>query len=119
MEWASASEIARAVAAGELNAVAVIEAALSRISMLDKKLNAFTDVTADRARSKAKTVGPTREQGKPLGPLAGVPYAVKNLSDIAGLSTRAGSKINRDRVPAARDATLIERLEAAGAVLVG
>ena len=54
-----------------------------------------------------------------LGPLAGVPFAVKNLFDVKGLSTRAGSKINRDLPPAPRDATLIERLEAAGAVLVG
>ena len=56
---------------------------------------------------------------KPLPPLAGVPFAVKNLFDIAGLPTLAGSKINRDAPPAARDATLIERLEAAGAILVG
>ncbi|WP_245333509.1 AtzE family amidohydrolase, partial [Bradyrhizobium guangdongense] len=57
--------------------------------------------------------------GKKVGPLAGVPFAVKNLFDVAGLSTRAGSKINRDLAPAKRDATLIERMEAAGAVLVG
>ena len=54
-----------------------------------------------------------------VGPLAGVPFAVKNLFDVKGLPTRAGSKINRDRAVASRDATLIERLEAAGAVLVG
>ncbi len=60
-----------------------------------------------------------RAAGRPLGPLAGVPFAVKNLFDVAGLPTLAGSKINRERPPAARDATLIERLEAAGAVLVG
>jgi 1-carboxybiuret hydrolase len=119
MEWASASEIARAVAAGERNAVAVTEAVLSRIKTLNKKLNAFTDVTAERARAKAKAVDQAREQGKPLGPLAGVPFAVKNLFDIAGVTTRAGSKINHDHRAAQRDATLIERLEAAGAVLVG
>ena len=54
-----------------------------------------------------------------LGPLAGVPFAVKNLFDVPGLPTLAGSKINRDRRPPARDAPLIARLEAAGAVLVG
>ena len=54
-----------------------------------------------------------------MGPLAGVPFAAKNLFDIAGLPTLAGSKINRDRAPATADATLIERLEAAGAILVG
>ena len=60
-----------------------------------------------------------RAHGRRLGPLAGVPFAVKNLFDVAELATRAGSKINRDRKPAQRDATLIQRLEAAGAVLVG
>ena len=53
------------------------------------------------------------------GPLAGVPFAVKNLIDIAGLPTLAGSKINREHPPASADATLIARLEAAGAILVG
>ena len=57
--------------------------------------------------------------GEKVGPLAGVPFAVKNLFDVKGLATRAGSKINRDLAPSPRDATLIERLEAAGAVLVG
>uniref|UniRef100_UPI00207CCE2F amidase family protein n=1 Tax=Escherichia coli TaxID=562 RepID=UPI00207CCE2F len=55
----------------------------------------------------------------PLGPLAGVPFAVKNLFDIAGLATRAGSRINRDDAPATRDAALITRLKSAGAVLLG
>jgi aspartyl-tRNA(Asn)/glutamyl-tRNA(Gln) amidotransferase subunit A len=119
MEWASASEIARAVANGERSALAVTEAALVRIKQVDRKLNAFTDVTADRARDRARMLDQARNAGQPLGPLAGVPFAVKNLFDINGLSTRAGSKINRRRVPAAMDATLIARLEAAGAVLVG
>ncbi len=57
--------------------------------------------------------------GRAAGPLGGMPFAVKNLFDIAGLPTRAGSLINRDRAPATRDAPLIRRLEAAGAVLVG
>ena len=53
------------------------------------------------------------------GPLAGAPFAVKNLFDVEGLPTRAGSKINRDRPPSKADATVIARLEAAGAVLMG
>src|SRR3954467_12985780 len=119
MDWASASEIARAVANGERNALAVTEAALVRIKSLNPKLNAFTDVLAERARAKARALDQARSQGQPLGTLAGVPFAVKNLFDIKGLSTRAGSKINRSHAPAARDATLIARLETAGAVLVG
>ena len=82
-------------------------------------LNAFTDVTADRARAKAKAIDAAIAAGHSVGPLAGVPFAVKNLFDVQGLATRAGSKINRDLPQATRDATLVERLEAAGAVLVG
>jgi 1-carboxybiuret hydrolase len=115
----SATDIAKAVAGGKTSALAVAEAALARIARHDTILNSFTDVTADRARSKAKAIDAAIAAGKPVGPLAGVPFAVKNLFDVAGLPTRAGSKINRDLPPASRDATLIERLEAAGAVPVG
>src|SRR5438445_5414923 len=117
--YATAAEIAKAVAGGKLSALDAIEAALARIKQHDTVLNSFTDVTADRARAKARAIDADIAAGKTVGPLAGVPFAVKNLFDVAGLSTRAGSKINRDLVSARRDATLIERLEAAGAVLVG
>jgi 1-carboxybiuret hydrolase len=117
--WASAAEIAAAVASGGTTAVAVTEAALARIADRNKALNAFTAVTAERARARAHAIDADRAAGKPLGPLAGVPFGVKNLFDVAGLPTLAGSKINRDRPAATADATLIARLEAAGAVLVG
>src|SRR5262249_35593203 len=116
---ASALDIARAVREGPTTAGAVVEAALARIAALNPVLNAFTDITAERARARAAAIDACRPKGEPLGPLAGVPFAVKNLFDVAGLPTRAGSKINRERPPAARDSPLIERLEAAGAVLVG
>ncbi|MCC8965569.1 AtzE family amidohydrolase [Bradyrhizobium sp. Pear76] len=115
----SAAEIAHAVKNRKLTALAATEAALSRIAAHDKVLNAFTDVTADRARAKAGAIDAAIVAGKSVGPLAGVPFAVKNLFDVQGLATRAGSKINRDLPPSPRDATLIERMEAAGAVLVG
>ena len=73
---------------------------------------------ARRAPGRGRSIWIARSN-KPLGPLAGVPFAVKNLFDVAGLPTLAGSKINRSRAPATRDAALIERLEAAGAILVG
>jgi aspartyl-tRNA(Asn)/glutamyl-tRNA(Gln) amidotransferase subunit A len=121
MNWdfASATEIAAAVSAGRTSARAVVEAALARIAARDRTLNAFTAVVADRALARAAMLDDRRAAGQPLGPLAGVPFAVKNLFDVAGIPTLAGSKINREHPPAARDATLIERLEAAGAVLVG
>ena len=115
----TASEIASAVARGKMSALDATEAALARIKQHDGVLNSFTDVTADRARAKARAVDADIAAGKEVGPLAGVPFAVKNLFDVAGLPTRAGSKINRDLAPSKRDATLIERMEAAGAVLVG
>jgi 1-carboxybiuret hydrolase len=115
----SAADIAQAVQGRRMSALDAIEAALKRIARHDPVLNAFTDVTADRARAKANAIDAATAAGKSVGPLAGVPFAVKNLFDVQGLSTRAGSKINRDLPRARRDATLIERLEAAGAVLVG
>jgi AtzE family amidohydrolase len=119
MEWAQASEIAAAVAADKTSASAVIDAALARIAKYNPRLTAFTAVVKERARKQAAAIDAARKQGRALGALAGVPFAVKNLFDIAGLPTLAGSKINRDRAPAARDATVIARLEAQGAVLVG
>ena len=114
-DWASATEIAAAVSAGRVSATAVVEDALARITERDPVLNSFTDVVADRARARAAAIDASKQKG----PLAGVPFAVKNLFDIEGLATRAGSKINRE-LPAGRarrDAD--QRLEAAGAVLVG
>jgi aspartyl-tRNA(Asn)/glutamyl-tRNA(Gln) amidotransferase subunit A len=118
-EWLSAQEITRAVTARRISAVSVTEATLARIVQHDPVLNSFTDLTADRARAKARAVDAAVAAGQNAGPLAGVPFAVKNLFDVRGLPTRAGSKINRDLAPSPRDATLIERLEATGAVLVG
>jgi 1-carboxybiuret hydrolase len=115
----SAAEIAAAVKGGKLSALGVTEAALTRIAKYDPVLNAFTDVTASRARAKARAVDAAVAAGQNAGPLAGVPFAVKNLFDVQGLPTRAGSKINRDLAASQRDATLIERMEAAGAVLIG
>src|SRR4249919_3922587 len=115
----SAQQIAQAVTDRKLSALEATEAALARIAAHDGVLNSFTDITADRARATARAIDARIAAGQKIGPLAGVPFAVKNLFDVKGLSTRAGSKINRDLAPSPRDATLIERMEAAGAVLVG
>ena len=115
----NATEIAAAITSSSVTARAVTEAALARIRALNPTVNAFTDVTAERALAKADALDVRRAAGETLGPLAGVPFAVKNLFDIAGLPTRAGSKINRERAPASRDAALVRKLENAGAVLLG
>jgi len=117
--WDGAADIASAVAAGRATALSIAEAAILRIREHDPLLNSFTAVTEQRALARAQAIDDARAAGRPLGPLAGVPFAVKNLFDVEGLPTLAGSKINRDLPPAARDAALIERLESAGAVLVG
>lgn len=117
--WQSASEIAKAVVGGKVSALAATETALTRIAAHDTILNSFTAVVAERARARAGAIDAEIAAGKKPGPLAGVPFAVKNLFDVKGLPTLSGSKINRDRPASSRDATLIERMEAAGAVLVG
>jgi aspartyl-tRNA(Asn)/glutamyl-tRNA(Gln) amidotransferase subunit A len=116
---ASAAEIAGSVTSGRVTAQAVIDSALDTIAEKNGDLNAFTTVTADRARTRADALDRAIASGKRPGPLAGVPFAVKNLFDIEGVPTIAGSKINRSRAAAKTDSPLISRLEAAGAILVG
>lgn len=115
--WSTGADIAQAVASGETTALSVTDAALAVIAARNPTLNAFTAVTAERARAKARAVDASPDKSKL--PLAGVPFAVKNLFDVEGLATVAGSKINRAHAPAKRDAELVERMEKAGAVLVG
>jgi 1-carboxybiuret hydrolase len=115
----SAEAITTAIRTGAASAREIVQETLSRIEARNGALGAFTDITATRALAKADAIDAARGRGASLGPLAGAPFAVKNLFDIGGLRTRAGSKINRDRPPAMADATLIARLEAAGALLVG
>lgn len=104
---------------GEASAVELTEAALARISSGDQAINSFTAVTAERARAEARVVDETRARGLPLPPLAGVPYAVKNLFDINNLTTLSGAKIRLHAAPATKDALLVARLSAAGAILTG
>jgi amidase/aspartyl-tRNA(Asn)/glutamyl-tRNA(Gln) amidotransferase subunit A len=98
-----------------MTALHQVRQSLACIASTDGRVNAFTAVLAERALARAEQLD---RQGRAL-PLAGRPLAVKNLFDIEGLSTLAGSKIERDAPPARCDAPLVRRLEAAGAVLVG
>jgi AtzE family amidohydrolase len=111
--------IAERVRRGDVTAQETTALFLDRIRSLNGSINAFTDVTSERAMRQAQVIDTSRAAGQPLGPLAGVPFSAKNLFDVAGLPTRAGSKINRERPPASLDALLIERLSRAGAILVG
>ncbi len=111
--------IVRAVRSGEMLALEAAEQCIARIEFTDTRINAFTDGCFERALREARVVDAKRARGETLPPLAGLPYAVKNLFDIAGVTTRAGSKLRNAEAPAPADAALVQRLRDAGAVLFG
>jgi aspartyl-tRNA(Asn)/glutamyl-tRNA(Gln) amidotransferase subunit A len=115
--FTSATEIADAFSRRKVTAREIVEAALRQIQ--NSSLNAFSDIVSERALRKADLLDHASSRNSDFGPLAGVPFAAKNLFDIAGITTRAGSRINLERQPATRDAALIERLEKKGAICVG
>ncbi len=114
---AGAARIADEVRSGASTARDAVQASLDRIAETNDQINSFSSVLAERALKRADIVDASPR--RPRMKLAGVPFAVKNLFDVAGLPTLAGSTIERDSAVAARDALLIRRLEAEGAVLVG
>ena len=129
-QFGDAAQMAAAVRQGEVSARELLTASLARMEATDARVNAFTCQTQDRAFAETDAVDARRsalvKQGESpaqmldaLGPLAGVPYAVKNLYDIVGEVTLAGSVINRSLPPAEADAFLVKQMKAAGAVLVG
>jgi AtzE family amidohydrolase len=115
----TAAALSASVRAGQISAAEILHAHQARIEALDRTLNCFTDKTFVRATAEAAAVDRKVAAGENPGPLAGVPIAVKNLFDIAGLPTRAGSKIRRTAPPAAADAPILAKLTEAGAVLLG
>ncbi len=111
--------LSAALAAGETTPEALLEQALGRIEAVDGTVRAFLSVGADGARATAAERGRELAAGRSRGPLHGIPFAVKDVIDVAGLPTRAGSRARADAAPATLDATVVARLKAAGAVLVG
>lgn len=116
---ANALAIASAVRAKQVSATELVSAVLAAIPAVDAAFNSFTELTTKRAMQDAAAVDALIAAGGNPGPLAGVPYAVKNLFDVEGLTTLAGSKIHADQPPALEDATAVHRLRNAGALLVG
>jgi len=110
--------IAGDIAAGRVSAVDVCRDALDRIERLNPALNAFNLISGDRALERAASIDRLRASGTPLGPLAGVPIAVKDNMCVRGMRTTASSRILDTFVPP-YDATTITKLEEAGAVIVG
>ena len=116
--WQSIGDLARAIASKKVSPVEVAQAHLDRIAVLDPKLKAFITVTAESALAEAKAAETAVMSGEPLGPLHGVPLALKDLYCTRGVRTTGGSRILADWVPEA-DATVVTRLAGAGAVSLG
>ncbi len=114
----TAKRLTKQIASGETTAVAVCEAHLDRIKAVEPKISAFNTVTAERALDRARALDARQQAGAPLGPLHGVPVAIKDNMCTAGVPTTASSKILRGYLPP-YSATVVTRLEAAGAVMVG
>ena len=117
--FSDAQSIARLVTRGEVSVRTIIDEYLRRIEKYNPQINAYTTVLNERAQKTADAADERLASGAKPRLLEGVPIAVKNLYDIKGVTTLAGSKINADNVPAKHDALLVQRLEAAGAILIG
>ena len=113
------TEVADAVRRGELKATAVLDECLEAIASRNGALNAFVHIDADVARDAATAVDDAVARGTDPGPLAGVPFGVKDLEDCAGMPTSHGSLLYKGRPPVSTDSVHVARLRAAGAVPVG
>lgn len=118
MAYAPLEQLAQAIACGELSSEALLENQLARIERHGGQLHAFTDVYADEARAAARGLDQMARAGIRLGPLHGVTVAVKDLFEVEGKPIAAGSKARPPRT-SARSAAAVERLRAAGAVVIG
>ena len=107
-----------AIAAGELSAAEVLEAHLERIEAVNPEVNAIVTLVPERAREEAAAADRRLARGEPPGLLHGLPIAVKDLEDTAGIRTTYGSPIYADRVPD-EDTLMVRRLRAAGAIVIG
>jgi aspartyl-tRNA(Asn)/glutamyl-tRNA(Gln) amidotransferase subunit A len=105
--------------AGDLSALALTDAVLARIAATEPVIHAYVVVLADEARAAARRADLELRQGRDRGPLHGIPIAIKDIIDVAGLPTRCGSRVREDAPPAQTDAEVVTRLRAAGAVIVG
>ncbi len=119
IEPASINDIATGVRSGTLKAAELTKAVLEDVSRRNSVYNCFTRVLREGAMSAAVAIDQQVLKGIDPGPLAGVPFAVKDLVDVAGLATTAGAKMRITAPPATRDAVVVARLKAAGAVLIG
>jgi aspartyl-tRNA(Asn)/glutamyl-tRNA(Gln) amidotransferase subunit A len=116
--YTTATDLAAAIRTKKVSPVEVVNAVLARIEQLNPKLNAFCLVTAEAARQAAQTAEQAVMRGETLGPLHGVPVSIKDLIITKGIRTMRGSKLYEQDVPS-EDAPVVERLKAAGAIILG
>ena len=114
----SMTEAAEKVRSGAVTATQLTEACLARVAIYDPKLDAFITVAKEKALARARQLDAEQQAGKLQGPLHGVPIAIKDIIDTAGIRTTGGSALFEDRVPP-EDATVVARLIAAGAIVIG
>jgi amidase len=118
LHYLSLDEVARRLKARKLSSAEATGAMLDRIREIDPRLKSYATITADRALADAKRLDAETAAGMSRGPLHGVPIAVKDLCNTEGIPTAAGMALHRGNVPSA-DATVVTRLKAAGAVILG
>lgn len=116
--YLSLRELSREIHAGRLSPVKLTEDRLSRILALDERMHAFSHLMPERALAEARAAEAAIRGGRVLGPLHGIPYAAKDLFDVAGTATTAGSRLLRDNM-AAQDSAVTQRLAEAGMILLG
>jgi amidase len=107
---------ARLIRNGELSSAELVDAHLQRIDEVNPKLNAVVELLAAEARQSARRIGEQRSRGAALGPLAGVPFSVKDSIEVEGTVCTAGTLGLQSAAPSLRDATVVARLRAAGAI---
>ncbi len=115
----SISGLRQALINGEISALEIARITLAQIEQHNPALNAWTEITTARMLREADRLDRLRRDGQPLPPLAGIPYAVKNLFDVAGHTTLAGARLFSQRPAAQQDARAVQQLTASGAMLSG
>ncbi|WP_343554476.1 AtzE family amidohydrolase [Pantoea sp.] len=115
----SITQLQQALSQGEISARDIAQSTLTAIEQHNPAINAWTEVTGQRMLREAEQIDQQRQRGESLPPLAGIPYAVKNLFDVAGHSTLAGASLFSERAVAREDAWAVSKLRQSGALLSG
>jgi len=118
LEWLSASDAARAIRDGAISSEQLVEACLARIEAAEPAVQAWQYLDPEHARAQARARDLDRSEGRPCGPLHGVPVGIKDIIDTADMPTEDGTVLHAGRMPE-RDATVVSLLRAAGAVIMG